>query len=82
MTALAKSDGMAAFDYITNQINELHRKNDGIQKQIADIESVSNQYSYSDSEFEILKDLLVSFSKSFDTMSVEQKRAALRHLHT
>ena len=78
VTALAKSDGTAAFDYITNQINELHRKNDGIQKQIADIESVSNQYSYSDSEFEILKDLLVSFSKSFDTMSVEQKRSALR----
>ncbi len=78
VTALAKSDGTAAFDYITNQINELHRKNDGIQKQIADIENVSNQYSYSDSEFEILKDLLVSFGKSFDTMSVEQKRSALR----
>lgn len=78
VTALAKSDGTAAFDYITNQINELHRINDGIKKQIADIESVSNQYSYSDSEFEILKDLLVSFSQSFDTMSVEQKRSALR----
>lgn len=78
VTSLAKSDGTAAFDYITNQINELHRKNDGIKKQIADIESVSNQYSYSDSEFEILKDLLVSFSQSFDTMSVEQKRSALR----
>lgn len=78
VTALSKSDGTAAFDYITNQINELHSKNDGIKKQIADIESVSNQYSYSDSEFEILKDLLVSFGKSFDTMSVEQKRSALR----
>ena len=78
VTALAKSDGTAAFDYITNQINELHRKNDAIQKQIADIESMSTQYSYSDSEFEILKDLLVSFGKSFDTMSVEQKRSALR----
>ena len=39
---------------------------------------MSTQYSYSDSEFEILKDLLVSFGKSFDTMSVEQKRSALR----
>lgn len=78
VTALSKSDGTAAFDYITNQINELHRKNDGIKKQIADIESMSNQYSYSDSEFEILKDLLVSFGKSFDTMSVEPKRSALR----
>lgn len=78
VNALAKSDGTAAFDYITNQINELHSKNDGIKKQIADIESMSSQYSYSDSEFEILKDLLVSFGKSFDTMSVEQKRSALR----
>ena len=78
VSSLANSDGTAAFEYITKQINELHSRKEATQKQISDIEHLSDQYSYSDSEFEVLKDLLISFGRIFETMSVEQKRSALR----
>ena len=78
VSALAKSDGTAAFDYITGQINELHTKVESVKKRMADISNMTNQNKYSDSDFEMLKDLLVSFGKSFDTMEIEQRRAAVR----
>ena len=32
----------------------------------------------SDNEFDVLRDILSSFASSFDTMKIEQKRAAIR----
>ena len=75
--AIANKDGSMAFDYITDSINKLDEKNKAITKQIEEIEN-TNKSAYTYDDFDVLKDLLQSFAKSFDTMSVEQKRQALR----
>lgn len=76
--SLAKSEGTATFDYINHEIEVLHNKNVNVQKSIEEWKGLSEAHVLSDSEFDILKDMVLSFSKSFDTMSIEQKRTALR----
>lgn len=78
VSAMGKTDGTAAFDYITEQINELHEKSEQLKQRIKEIENLTKNNQYSSADFDILRDLLVSFEKSFDTMNVEQKRQAIR----
>lgn len=75
---LAKTPNTPAFDYITEQINTLHEKNEKIKNRISELESLTKNHLYSSEEFDRTKELLKSFGQSFDTMSVEQKRMALR----
>ena len=65
-------------DYITEQINTLHEKNEKIKHRISELESLTKNHLYSSEEFDRTKELLKSFGQSFDTMGVEQKRMALR----
>lgn len=78
VSAMAKNDGSKAFDYITEEINKTDKESQEIKNQIDDLERIIEQNIYSDEEFDILKDLLSNFSKSFESMTVEQKRQALR----
>ena len=75
---LAKTPNTPAFDYITEQINTLHEKNEKIKNRTHELESLTKNHLYSSEEFDRTKELLKSFGQSFDTMSVEQKRMALR----
>ena len=75
---LAKTPNTPAFDYITQQINTLHEKNEKIKNRINELESLTKNHLYSSEEFDRTKELLKSFGQSFDTMGVEQKRMALR----
>ena len=75
---LAKTPNTPAFDYITGQINTLHEKNEKIKNRIGELESLTKSQFYSSEQFDKTKELLKSFGQSFDTMSVEQKRMALR----
>lgn len=75
---LAKTQNTPAFDYITEQINALHGKNEKIKNRISELESLTKNHLYSSEEFDRTKELLKSFGQSFDTMGVEQKRMALR----
>ena len=75
---LAKTPNTPAFDYITQQINTLHEKNEKIKNRISELESLTKNHLYSSEEFDRTKELLKSFGQSFDTMGVEQKRMALR----
>ena len=75
---LAKTPNTPAFDYMTEQINTLHEKNEKIKNRISELESLTKNHLYSSEEFDRTKELLKSFGQSFDTMSVEQKRMALR----
>lgn len=74
---LADTAGSAA-KYITEQINELDKENESLKEQIENMENLTMGQSLTDLEFDILKEMLKNFSSSFDTMSVEQKRSALR----
>ena len=75
--ALADTEGSAA-KYITEQINELDKENESLKEQIESMENLTMGQSLTSLEFDILKEMLRNFSTAFDTMSVEQKRLALR----
>ncbi len=75
--ALTDTEGSAA-KYITDQINGLDQENESLKEQIENMENLTMGQSLTDLEFDILKEMLKNFSSSFDTMSVEQKRLALR----
>lgn len=77
VTALAQSDA-TALTYINNQISELHTKNEEIKLKISELEAVSKDRILTDNDFYTLKTMLSSFASAFDTMSLEEKRAALR----
>lgn len=76
--ALAKSAEMPAYDYINKEIAKLDYKNKELINKIDDLEKITGNNSISDTEFNLLEELLASFSKTFDVMSIEEKRAALR----
>lgn len=75
--ALADTEGSAA-KYITDQINRLDKENESLHEQIQNMEALTMGQSLTDLEFDILKEMLRNFSAAFDTMSIEQKRLALR----
>ena len=78
VSSIANSAGTPAYDYITKQINENHEKVQSIRQSIEELENLTQNQELSDNEFEIMKEMLSNFGKSFETMSVEQKRTALR----
>jgi site-specific DNA recombinase len=76
--AVAQSDGSAAFEHLTRRINALSEQNADIQARMAELESLTGEHELSDIEFDLLRDLLADFGRTFDTLSIEEKRAALR----
>ena len=78
VSKLSSSEGSAAYDYIVKEINELHEKNEQIQNSIKELETIKNKHVYSEEEFNALREMLVNYGNSFESMTVEQKRAALR----
>lgn len=79
VSKLAETEGTAANGYITDQINELHEKNESIKKSIYELESLTKENVLSHEAFDILRELLSSFASTFDTMTIEQKRMAIRN---
>ena len=77
VTALSQSDA-TTITYINTQISELHNKNEEIKLKISELEAVSKDRILTDDDFQTLKGMLSSFASAFDTMSLEEKRAALR----
>ena len=78
VATLETAAGTASAEYITGQINELHEKQQTLESRIAELESLTWDTAYSDADFAVLQEALENFSAAFDTMTVEQKRAALR----
>lgn len=78
VATLAKSDGSAAYDYITRQLNQRHDENEEIKKQITYIDNFTKSRMLSDLEFDSIRNQLQTFSDTFENMSINQKRAALR----
>lgn len=68
----------AADSLIKEKINSLCQENEKIEQQIEENKIAMENQSLSEADFEILKSSLESFSITFDTMSVEEKRVALR----
>ncbi len=78
VNSLAKSTGEFTHEYISQRIDELDKEIKDSEQRLTDLKKLTEENELSDSEFDILRDILKSFASSFDTMNIEQKRAAIR----
>ena len=78
ITTISKSSVNSVNDYINQHIDELDKEIKAAEQRLKDLQSITIQNELPANEFEILCDILKSFAKSFDTMNIEQKRAAIR----
>ena len=76
--SLSQTKETAAEHYILQEINELDEKKQLLQNQIQEIENINENGALTDTDLENLTDILISFSKSFDCMALNQKRTAIR----
>lgn len=77
---LSKAEGTAAYDYVSAEIDGLHKKKLSAADRIEEIKSLTKQTVLSDTEFDVMKEMVVSFGQTFETMGIEAKRTALRSL--
>lgn len=80
VVALTKAKGSTSFEYIQASIDELHRANVLLQAKIDDLKAISGKHDLSDEEFDVLKNMFSTFANTLDTMTIEEKRNALRSI--
>ena len=76
--SLSKAGQTAAYGYITDKINVLDEKKQGLETQIQQLKQLMDSEFLSQAQFHILEGMLSSFADTFDSMSIERKRTALR----
>lgn len=75
---LSITEGTEAHEYILQEINVLAEKSTALQAQIQEYENLAKTDTLSEQEFEELAGMLLSFANAFETMSIDQKRMAIR----
>lgn len=64
--------------HVTRRIEQLNLEYDSLDSRIQELEGLTTQHELSDIEFDLLRQLLTVFKESIDTMTIDQKRAAIR----
>ena len=70
--------GSSAKALVVRRMEELAEQNREIENRIRELEELTSANGLSDSEFDLLRQMLSVFRTSVDEMSVEEKRAAIR----
>lgn len=78
VSALTKAVGSAAEEYIVAQIDTLHKEVALLNRHMEELRQLTPSHALTDLEFDIFQEMLSSFQNTMDTMTVEQKRAAIR----
>ncbi len=78
--SLAVVAGSTAKETVVSRIEKLNEETKALDQRIQELEGMTSQNVLSDSELDILRDLLSMFSNAIDLMTLEQKRAAVRTL--
>lgn len=79
ITTLSKSDGNNAFiKYIEQQVNQLDKECKEIEKKISSTSKTEINWSDNKLQIEIIENQISSFTNSFETLSVLEKREYLR----
>ena len=78
VSALGKAAGTDAEDYIMQQIGELHNKGESLKRHLAELEALAASSAWPELEFDLLAQMLSTFKSTVDTMTVEQRRTAIR----
>ena len=76
--SLGRSEGTNAEKYIMEQIDELHEKDEGLKKRLAELEGIMQQHDLAEIEFDLIRQLLSTMGANIEEYSIEQKRAAIR----
>ena len=76
--SIAKAGDSVATTYLTDRINELHNELEVADAQLQEIKKITEENELTEMEFDILVTLLEDFASSFDTLTIEQKRTAIR----
>lgn len=78
--SMAEMSESEARRQIVKRIEELNKEEKGIQSRIAELEAQAKQQTLSDNEFDIMCRRLSVFATSFDGLSIQQRRSAVRSL--
>lgn len=78
ITGIAKQAGEAAADYINQRIEELDKEIKQSENKLSELQNLTKESGLSDNDFNVLRDILKSHARTFDTMNIEQKRTAIR----
>ncbi len=78
ITSMALASGSSAEPYIIKQIEELHDKGALLKQRIGELNGLTESHAISELEFDMRRQMLLSFEGMLDSMDVEQKRMALR----
>lgn len=80
ISTLGKAEGTPAYDYVFEEINRMHSENKELNKQIEQLTQNNEKMGNHENQLDAVKDIMLSFSHSFETMDLEQKRSSLRIL--
>lgn len=75
--AVANGDAQG---YMAQQIEKLHERKAALEVRTNEIKSLTREYLLPENEVAILVEMLSAFANTFDNMSIEEKRAALRRV--
>lgn len=78
VAAVPKAAGTAAEEYVMRRIEELHDRGESLRRRIAEMRRLAEDSELPKLELDGLCRTLRSFGSVFDSMTVEQKRAAIR----
>lgn len=78
LVKILSKGGTTPEQYIFKQIEKLDERCENLNRNITQLKLVTQRQSLTNLEFDILRDLLSSFAETFDSISIEQKRSALR----
>src|SRR5699024_9001613 len=61
VSALGRSSGTSAERYIMQQIDDLHKKGEGLKRHLAELRELTSSQALSDIEFDLLAQMLATF---------------------
>ena len=78
LDSLAEISDKETRNLVTKRIEALSQQKKAIEGRLQEVESLLNQHALTDSEFDLLRDMLAGFKRGIDDMPIEQRRAALK----
>ena len=76
--SLADRKNSSARDHITTRMEQLSQEYLSLEQRIQELNNLTSQHTLNNTELELLCQLLTLFKNSFQEMTIEQKRAAIR----
>ena len=78
--SLGKVEGTHAEKYIIEQIDELHKKGEGLKMRLSELEAIIGERALSEMEFDTICQTLADMGACFEEYTLEGKRTAIRAL--